>query len=106
MDWFAWRKSQQICNSKSALPYIHIYSVIQNDISVAAGTIKIVPAVAAGTIRIVPAATDMSRNVGDIVRRQAIIWTIVGLLLTGPFGTNVSEIWIKKNALFRSHNVR
>ena len=28
-------------------------------------------------------------------RRQAIIWTNAGLLLTGPFGTNFSEILIE-----------
>ena len=28
-------------------------------------------------------------------RRQAIIWTITGILLIGPFGTNFSEILIK-----------
>ena len=27
-------------------------------------------------------------------RRQAIIWTNVGILLIGPLGTNFSEIWI------------
>ena len=27
-------------------------------------------------------------------RRQAIIWTIAGILLIGPLGTNFSEIWI------------
>ena len=26
-------------------------------------------------------------------RRQAIIWTIAGILLSGPLGTNFSEIW-------------
>ena len=28
-------------------------------------------------------------------RRQAIIWTIAGMLLIGPLGTNFSEILIK-----------
>ena len=28
-------------------------------------------------------------------RRQAIIWTSAGILLTEPLGTNFSEIWIK-----------
>ena len=28
-------------------------------------------------------------------RRQAIIWTSVGILLIGPLGTNFSEILIK-----------
>ena len=27
-------------------------------------------------------------------RRQAIIWTNVGILLIGPLGTNLSDIWI------------
>ena len=31
-------------------------------------------------------------------RRQAIIWTHVGILLIGPFGTNFSEILIHENA--------
>ena len=31
-------------------------------------------------------------------RRQAIIWTYVGILLIGPFGTNFSEILIHENA--------
>ena len=29
------------------------------------------------------------------IRREAIIWTSVGILLIGPLGTNFSEIWIK-----------
>ena len=28
-------------------------------------------------------------------RRQAIIWTNAGILLIGPLGTNISEIWIR-----------
>ena len=28
-------------------------------------------------------------------RRQAIIWTIVGILLIGPLGANFSEIFIQ-----------
>ena len=31
-------------------------------------------------------------------RHQAIIWTIAGILLIGPLGTNFSEIFIEENA--------
>ena len=35
-------------------------------------------------------------------RRQAILWTSTGLLLIGPWATNVSEIWIKIINIFRA----
>ena len=31
----------------------------------------------------------------SLIRRKAIIWTSVGILLIGPLGTHFSEIWIK-----------
>ena len=39
-------------------------------------------------------------------RRQAIIWTNAGLLLTGPLGTNVSEIltWIQTFSFKKMHS--
>ena len=37
-------------------------------------------------------------------RRQAIIWTIVGILLIGPMGTNFSEILIGIPNIFIQEN--
>ena len=37
-------------------------------------------------------------------RRQEIIWTNAGILLIGPLGTNVSEIWIKILIIFVHEN--
>ena len=37
-------------------------------------------------------------------RRQAIIWTNVGILLTGPLGTNLSEILIEIHTNFHWKN--
>ena len=36
-----------------------------------------------------------SDNGFSLDRRQAITWTNAGILLTGPLGTNLSEIWSK-----------
>ena len=91
--WYIWYKYPTgKWNDDRRTPHNHYIDVIMTTVahfhSCLFSSLRPSEHICVGNLTIIGSANALSPS-----RRQAIIWTKAGILLIGPMGTNLSEIW-------------